>query len=131
MDPGKIRMSVGGEGLESVMGRREEEELPEFGSGSFAVEGSGGEGSGGRLVDEEFLDRYLPRGAVSYHTMRGLVESMRVVEPEEFHCSQVYYYCVFLPLLLLLWNVHFYWGDSHSRYHLMNPNLRPKIVIFC
>lgn len=90
MDPNKIKMSVGGEGLESVMGRREEDELPKFESGSFEIEGDGSErsGSDGRVVDEEFLDRYVPRGAVHYHTMRGLMESMRIVEPGEFQCSQ-------------------------------------------
>lgn len=102
MDPGKIRMSVGGEGLESVMGRREEEELPEFGSGSFGVEGSGG----GRVVDEEFLDRYLPRGAVGYHAMRGLVESMRVVEPEEFQCSQVTCCCCCYGMFIFILRIH-------------------------
>ncbi|PKU68543.1 beta-1,2-xylosyltransferase RCN11 [Dendrobium catenatum] len=90
MDPSKIKMSVGGEGLKSVMGRREEEELPEFESGSFEVEGDGSNGSraGGRVLDEEFLDRYVPQGAIHFHTMRGLMESMRFVEPGKLQCSQ-------------------------------------------
>lgn len=98
MDPSKIKMSVGGEGLKSVVGRREEEELPEFESGSFEIEGDGSEGTsdGARVVNEEFLDRYVPHGAVHHHTMRGLMESMRLADPGEFQCSQVT--CYFPPI---------------------------------
>ncbi|KAG0468983.1 hypothetical protein HPP92_018311 [Vanilla planifolia] len=90
MNPSKIRMSEGGESLESVMGRSEEEELPKFENGSFEIEGDGSEASGDdrRLVDEEFLDRYVPHGGVQFHTMRGLMESMRIVGPGELQCSQ-------------------------------------------
>ncbi|KAK8963233.1 Beta-(1,2)-xylosyltransferase [Platanthera guangdongensis] len=92
MDPSKIKMSVGGEDLDSVMGRREEEELPEFDSGAFEIEGDangGGSSRDGRVVDEEFLNRYMPPGSVHYHTMRGLMESMRIVGPEKLQCSQL------------------------------------------
>ncbi|XP_010270143.1 PREDICTED: beta-(1,2)-xylosyltransferase [Nelumbo nucifera] len=91
MNPDKIRMSVGGEKLESVMGRREEEELPSFDSSAFEIEVAEGstEGGGGRkLVNEEFLDRFVPQGAVQIHTMRSLLDSIRLVPPDEFNCSE-------------------------------------------
>ncbi|KAK6947018.1 Glycosyltransferase 61 [Dillenia turbinata] len=86
MDPEKIRMSKGGEVLETVIGRSEEEELPvyEFGAFEAEVDGDGGR----RLVDREFLDRYVPEGGVTNHPMHGLVGSIRLVDSSEFECSQ-------------------------------------------
>ncbi|KAH0461073.1 hypothetical protein IEQ34_008648 [Dendrobium chrysotoxum] len=89
MDPRKMQMSKGGERLELVMGRREEEELPRFEDGAFEIEGDGGKRSGdGRVVDDEFLDRYVPRNGIEFHAMRGLMKSMRIVGSGEFQCSQ-------------------------------------------
>ncbi|XP_020598891.1 beta-(1,2)-xylosyltransferase-like [Phalaenopsis equestris] len=89
MDPRKIMMSKGGERLELVMGRREEEELPSFEDGAFEIEGDRRKRSqGGRVVDDEFLDRYVPRNGIAFHAMRGLMKSMRVVGPGELQCSQ-------------------------------------------
>lgn len=89
MDSRKIQMSKGGERLELVMGRREEEELPRFEDGAFEVEGDGGKRSrGGRVVDDEFLDRYVPRKGIEFHAMRGLMKSMRIVGSGELQCSQ-------------------------------------------
>ncbi|KAK1293550.1 Beta-(1,2)-xylosyltransferase [Acorus calamus] len=76
MDPARIRMSVGGEAVESVIGRSEEEELPVFGEGAFVVDGGGSEGR--RVVEGGILERFAPKGDVERHTMRDLMESVRV-----------------------------------------------------
>ncbi|RVX14860.1 Beta-(1,2)-xylosyltransferase [Vitis vinifera] len=88
MTPERIQMSIGGERLENVIGRKEEEELPEFEAGAFEVDA--GERFGQRkLVDEEFLNRFVPQGAISRHTMRGLLDSIRLVGSSEFKCDQL------------------------------------------
>ncbi|KAF5951166.1 hypothetical protein HYC85_009110 [Camellia sinensis] len=76
MHPDKIRMSIGGERLEAVMGRGEDEELPVFESGAFDVEVVDRSSHGRKLVDDEFLNQYVQFGADSQHTMRGLVDSV-------------------------------------------------------
>lgn len=89
MDPARIRMSVGGEPLEAVMGRREEAEMPRFEPGAFQIEHRGERiAEDGKVVDEEFLDQYMPRGGIQQHTMRDLMGSMQVVSPDELKCSQ-------------------------------------------
>lgn len=87
-------MSQGGEALESVLGRSEEEEMPRYDAGAFEIEGVS-EYADGRAVDEGFLDKYLPMGNLQDHPMRALVDSIRVVQPGKLQCTQVY-------LLLLL-----------------------------
>ncbi|KAM0063790.1 putative glycoprotein 2-beta-D-xylosyltransferase [Helianthus debilis subsp. tardiflorus] len=86
MHPEKIKMSMGGEVLESVIGRSEDEELPEFEDGAFDLVGQkrGVE----RVASEGFLNEFVPRGAVERHTMRDLIGSMRFVAADEFHCSE-------------------------------------------
>lgn len=84
-------MTDGGEALETVMGRGDEEELPRYEPGAFEIE-AGEEGIGRadrRVVDEEFLDRYVPQGGIQLHTMRALMGSMRLVDPRELECTQV------------------------------------------
>ncbi|XP_077221830.1 beta-1,2-xylosyltransferase isoform X1 [Tasmannia lanceolata] len=88
MDPDRIRMSNGGEDLELVIGRSEEEELPVFEEGAFEIEIGERDFKDGKFVDKDFLDKFVPRGDVSTHTMRGLIDSIRVVRSEEFSCSQ-------------------------------------------
>ncbi|OMO83664.1 hypothetical protein CCACVL1_11296 [Corchorus capsularis] len=89
MDPEKIKMSKGGEKLEDVIGRSEEEELPEFEDGAFVVEGEGGARFKRRkLVGEKFLDQFLPVGDVLRHTMRELVGSTVVVGEDDFTCEE-------------------------------------------
>ncbi|XP_009410324.2 beta-1,2-xylosyltransferase RCN11 [Musa acuminata AAA Group] len=90
MDPARILMSDGGEGLDAVIGRGEEEELPRYQPGAFQIDSEGGDGGGDgkRAIDEGFLEKYLPHGAVQYHTMRALMESMRVVGHEQLDCTQ-------------------------------------------
>lgn len=90
MDPGRIKMSMGGERLEDVMGRTEEEELPKFQNGAFEVDGGPRfRGSPRRLADDDFLDRYVPGNGIAMHTMRALLESARVVGSTHFHCQEV------------------------------------------
>ncbi|KAI8552951.1 hypothetical protein RHMOL_Rhmol06G0307800 [Rhododendron molle] len=99
MHPERIRMSRGGERLDEVMGRGEDEELPEFDVGAFEIEvvdddndndsnGLSGGGGDRKLVDSEFLDQYLQRGGISKHTMRSLVDSIRLVGAKDFQCSE-------------------------------------------
>ncbi|KAF5189819.1 Beta-1,2-xylosyltransferase [Thalictrum thalictroides] len=91
MNLDKINMSMGGENLETVIGRGEVEELPNFKWGAFEIEVSEGIGKGekGRkLVNTEFLDQYVPYGNVDRHTMRSLLDSIRLVKPDEFNCDE-------------------------------------------
>ncbi|PKI77468.1 hypothetical protein CRG98_002074 [Punica granatum] len=96
MVPERIRMSRGGESLEDVMGREEDEELPAFDDGAFEIEGGGGGRResrlgferGRKLVDGDFLDNYVPAGGISRHTMRDLIGSIRVVGTEGFVCDK-------------------------------------------
>lgn len=80
-------MSQGGEALEAVIGRSEDEEMPRYEAGAFQIGGEA-EYADGRAVDEGFLDKYLPMGQVQDHTMRALVDSIRVVEPGKLECSE-------------------------------------------
>ena len=102
MVPERIKMSRGGERIEEVIGRSEEEELPDFENGAFEILGSTARSKW--LVDEGFLDAFVPDGNVMRHTMRGLIRSIRVVDnnSKEFHCDLVN------NLLLLL----FYLGQE-------------------
>ncbi|KAL4597576.1 hypothetical protein ACB092_11G000400 [Castanea dentata] len=89
MDPGRVKMSMGGERLEDVMGRTEEEELPKFQNGAFELDGGPRfSGSPRRLADDDFLDRYVPRHGVATHPIRALIESARVVGSTHFHCQE-------------------------------------------
>ncbi|MFQ6663275.1 hypothetical protein Gotur_030858 [Gossypium turneri] len=90
MDPGKIKMSRGGEKLEDVIGRTEDEEMPEFEDGAFEVEaeGRGSRSKTKKLVGEEFLNEFLPVGNVMKHTMRELVRSIVVVGETDFTCQE-------------------------------------------
>lgn len=89
MNADKILMSRGGEKLETVIGRGEEEELPVFQGGAFEVEVVDRSKFGKKLVDKDFLNNYLPNGAIDRHTMRDLVDSIQLVGPSEFECSEV------------------------------------------
>lgn len=111
MVPDRIVMSKGGERLEKVMGRKEEEELPEYREGAFEVAeeisrlrfnrnrriGGGGSVISRRLVNDEMLNEYIEKGGIDRHTMRGLVASIRAVGTEDFVCDEV---CAYLQLLL-------------------------------
>ncbi|CAA3001528.1 beta-(1,2)-xylosyltransferase [Olea europaea subsp. europaea] len=88
MVPERILMSKGGEKLESVIGRGEDEELPNFEAGAFEIKVSDRSRNGKRLVDERFLNKYVQEGAIDRHTMRGLVDSIRLADATEFTCSK-------------------------------------------
>ncbi|XP_010536708.1 PREDICTED: beta-(1,2)-xylosyltransferase [Tarenaya hassleriana] len=100
MVPDRIVMSKGGERLEEVMGRREEEELPQFQEGAFEVaeersrpgfksrRDGGGGGNPRRLVNDEMLNAYIPGGDIERHTMRDLMASIRAVDLEDFACEE-------------------------------------------
>ncbi|RZB51245.1 beta-1,2-xylosyltransferase-like [Glycine soja] len=88
MAPEKITMAKGGEDLAAVMGRTEDEEMPVFQNGAFQVDG--GEVAVDRkvLVDQEFLDEYVPRGGIDRHTMRDLIAKIRIVRGKDFQCDE-------------------------------------------
>ncbi|KAJ0621098.1 putative glycoprotein 2-beta-D-xylosyltransferase [Helianthus annuus] len=75
MHPEKIKMSMGGEVLESVIGRSEDEELSEF-EGAFDLVGQK-KRDGERVVSEGFFNEFIVRGGVEKHTMRELIGSLR------------------------------------------------------
>ena len=89
MHPEKIKMSIGGERLEMVIGRREDEEMPEFESGAFDIAIGDQSSAVGKLVSGDFLDRYVQQGVISKHTMRNLIDSIRLVGASDFNCSEV------------------------------------------
>jgi glycoprotein 2-beta-D-xylosyltransferase len=113
MVPDRIVMSRGGEKLEEVMGRKEEEELPAFRQGAFEVAeevssrlgfkrhrrfggGEGGSAVSRRLVNDEMLNEYMQEGGIDRHTMRDLVASIRAVDTNDFVCEEV---CAFYSLI--------------------------------
>lgn len=96
-------MSRGGERLEEVLGRKEEEELPRFEEEAFQIEasGTGGGEVGGGIGGEGVLDRIVPRGAIQQHTMRNLIGSVRIVGHGELRCSDVRF-CADLSCLMVI-----------------------------
>ncbi|KAK4275380.1 hypothetical protein QN277_018472 [Acacia crassicarpa] len=88
MVPEKIQMSIGGENLKEVLGRKEEDELPVFLDGAFEVHGGEELSKEKKLVSREFLDDYVPRGEIQRHTMRDLISSIRVVGEKDFACDE-------------------------------------------
>ncbi|XP_010913170.1 beta-1,2-xylosyltransferase RCN11 [Elaeis guineensis] len=131
MDPGRISMTDGGEALETVMGREEEDELPKYEPGAFEIE-AGEEVIGRadrRVVDE--LDRYLPRKGVHIHTMRALMRSMRLVDPGKLECTQ----WVDEPTLLVtrfeyanLYHTVTDWYSAYVSSRVTNLPNRPNVV---
>ncbi|GMJ15972.1 ARABIDOPSIS THALIANA BETA-1,2-XYLOSYLTRANSFERASE, beta-1,2-xylosyltransferase [Hibiscus trionum] len=89
MDPGKIKMSRGGESLEDVIGRKEEEELPVFKDGAFMVQGNGGSMlKRMKLVGKEFLDEFIPVKRGSRHPIREAMRSTVIVGANNFDCHE-------------------------------------------
>lgn len=88
MHPDRISMSRGGEELKSVIGRNEDDELPKFEEGAFEIEGKVGEYEKGKVVNETFLNWTMPVGLIQVHTMRNLIDSIRVVEFGSSKCDQ-------------------------------------------
>ncbi|KAF7815908.1 beta-(1,2)-xylosyltransferase [Senna tora] len=88
MVPERIQMSKGGERLVDVLGRKEEDELPVYRDGAFEVDGGEGFTGEKQLVSQEFLNDYVPPGGISKHTMRELINSIRVVGRKDFICDE-------------------------------------------
>lgn len=126
-------MSEGGEALEAVMGRGEEDELPKYEPGAFEIE-AGEEGAGHadrRVVDEEFLDRFVPRGGIQLHTMRALMGSMRLVDPGKLECTQ----WIDEPTILVtrfeyanLFHTVTDWYSAYVSSRVANLSNRPNVV---
>ncbi|CAA7021092.1 unnamed protein product [Microthlaspi erraticum] len=97
MVPDRIVMSKGGEKLEEVMGRKEEDELPEFREGAFEVAEEISRlsfnrnrriGGGGSVISRRLVNEYIEEGGIKRHTMRDLVGSIRAVGTEDFVCEE-------------------------------------------
>ena len=107
-------MAKGGEALKEVMGRGEEEELPLFQNGAFEVDGGEEKVREEKmLVDREFLDRYVPRGAIMRHTMRDLISKIRIVGGKDFACDEV-------RVEKVLFFLFFYGSISRGYSHVIN-----------
>lgn len=131
MSAEKIVMSKGGEELEAVLGRGEEEELPAFKPGAFQIEVLERSKVGKKLVNVDFLNNYLPNGAIDRHTMRQLVDSIELVGPNEFNCSEWVEEPTVLVTRFEYANVFHTFTDWYSAYVASRvtglPN-RPRIV---
>ncbi|KAL6858915.1 hypothetical protein ACP4OV_017917 [Aristida adscensionis] len=130
LDPALVAMSRGGEPLDEVMGRAEEEELPSFDPGALQVEGSAAARMA-PLVEPGFLNQYVPVGGIGMHTMRSLLRSARVVPPSELHCSQ----WVEEPTLLVtrfeyanLFHTITDWYSAYVSSRVTNLPNRPNVV---
>lgn len=88
MYPKKIKMSKGGEPLDSVMGRNEEEELPYFTPGAFEVMVPETE-ERRALFNQTMLNRLIPVEPITQHTMHHLFEQIRTIPVDEVVCAQV------------------------------------------
>jgi len=89
MYPKKIKMSKGGEALDAVMGRNEEEELPYFTPGAFEVMVPETE-ERRPLFNKTMLERLIPVDAITQHTMHHLFEQIRTIPVDEVVCAQVH-----------------------------------------
>ena len=89
MNPAKINMSHGGELLETVIGREENDELPVFQPGAFDILVHNKAKFGDKIITPYLLHRVFPQGEVIRHTMRSLLNSIRLVSPGDFQCSEV------------------------------------------
>lgn len=90
MVPERILMAKGGETLNAVIGRKEDEELPVFENGAFEIDG--GERKEKKMkmvVDSDFLDRFVPNGEIVKHTMRDLISKIQIVATKDFDCDEV------------------------------------------
>lgn len=79
---------AGGEALDMVMGRNEEEELPYFTPGAFEVVVPEKE-ERGSLFNKTMLERLMPVDTIHQHTMHHLFEQIRTVPMDEVMCAQV------------------------------------------
>lgn len=79
---------AGGEALDMVMGRNEEEELPYFTPGAFEVVVSEKE-ERGSLFNRTMLERLMPVDNIHQHTMHHLFEQIRTIPMDEVTCAQV------------------------------------------
>lgn len=88
MYPKKIKMSKGGEPLDSVMGRNEEEELPYFTSGAFQIMVPERD-ERRALFNKTMLEKLIPEQSIAEHTMHHLFEQTRTIPLDEVTCAQV------------------------------------------
>ncbi|KAH9565504.1 hypothetical protein CY35_04G081900 [Sphagnum magellanicum] len=83
MNPKKTKMAKGGEPLESVMRRNEEEELPRFTSGAFQIIVPEGERK--PLFNKTLLQHLMPQGLIQEH----LFEQIHTIPVNKVTCAQI------------------------------------------
>jgi glycoprotein 2-beta-D-xylosyltransferase len=86
MNPKKTKMAKGGEPLESVMRRNEEEELPRFTSGAFQIIVPEGERK--PLFNKTLLQHLMPQGLIQEH----LFEQIHTIPVNKVTCAQVSFF---------------------------------------
>lgn len=140
MNPERIRMSKGGEKIEEVIGRGDDDELPIFEPGAFQVAAAekkaaksvgAGSDSGRKLATREFVDKYVADGEILRHTMHQLVDSIEVLQESEFKCSE----WIEEPTLLLtrfeyanVFHTHTDWYSAYASARVTGLPSRPHVV---
>ncbi|CAK9192488.1 unnamed protein product [Sphagnum jensenii] len=130
MYPKKIKMSKGGERLNSVMERNAAEELPYFTSGAFQVMVPEN-GERRPLLNKKMLDRIMPQGDVREHTLHHLLEQIRTIPLDEVTCAQR----VSQPTLVVtrfehmnLFHTITDWYSAYMTARVVNLKRRPRLL---
>jgi glycoprotein 2-beta-D-xylosyltransferase len=130
MNPEKIEMSEGGEPLESVIGRNEEDELPYFTSGAFQIIVRE---RGGRkpLFNKTLLQYLMPQGLIQEHTMQHLLEQIHTIPLNEVTCAQI----VTQPVVVVtrfeyanLFHTVTDWYSAYITARIANLKQRPQLI---
>lgn len=130
MYPKRIKMSKGGEPLESVIGRNEEEELPYFTPGAFEVMVPETE-ERRALFNKTMLDRLIPVEQIAQHTMHHLFEQVRTVPVDEVVCAER----VSTPTIIVtrfeyanLFHTVTDWYNAYITSRITNLKRRPRLI---
>lgn len=133
MHPEKIHMSTGGEPLESVIGRTDDEELPKFSTGAFeiVVPSTGSSKVTDWSIAGTLLDTLLPAGEIRDHKMRFLFRSIRTTSADQVTCSEE----VMAPTLLVtrfeyanLFHTATDWYSAYVASRVVGLEHRPNVL---
>ncbi|EFJ32223.1 glycoprotein beta-1,2-xylosyltransferase [Selaginella moellendorffii] len=131
MHASRISMTAGGEEIDAVIGREEQEELPVFQVGAFELQVPD-EADGKALVEGGRLDEVIARGhGGNRHGLRSLVESIRTVSSKSSRCSEV----ITKPTLFVtrfeyanLFHTVTDWYSSYASSRVVGLEERPMVV---
>ncbi|KAJ7540440.1 hypothetical protein O6H91_10G014900 [Diphasiastrum complanatum] len=129
MNPQNITMTKGGESLESVVHRSEEDELPTYSEGAFQIISE--HKTSGKLVDQEMLDNFMPGGQVRPHRIRMLLESMQVIQKSEAVCSEIAGPTLFVTRYEYanLFHTVTDWYSAYASSRVIGLKQRPRVVL--